>query len=116
VVGKDGKLTIAVCSDRDIEYGEELTMDYCSYTHNEDEYLAAVCLCGSSICRYVADLAPPHPHGTARRLSCCCGRSSFLHFAGYDMFHRILERNYGPSRRFASLMVAGIGELHTHPF
>lgn len=51
VVGRGGKLTIAVCTDREIVYGEELTMDYCSYTHQDDEYLAAVCLCGSSICR-----------------------------------------------------------------
>jgi hypothetical protein len=52
----------------------------------EDEYLAAVCLCGSALCR-----------------------SSFLHFAGYEQFHRILTRNYGPARRFASLMHAAIG-------
>ncbi|EKU21256.1 set domain protein, partial [Nannochloropsis gaditana CCMP526] len=51
VVGQAGKLTIAVCSDREIAYGEELTMDYCSFTHSEEEYLAAVCLCGSHICR-----------------------------------------------------------------
>ena len=31
--------------------GEELTMDYCSFTHSEEEYLAAVCLCGSHTCR-----------------------------------------------------------------
>jgi hypothetical protein len=33
VVGRQGKLTIAICSDRDIAFGEELTMDYCSITH-----------------------------------------------------------------------------------
>lgn len=31
VVGKKGKLTIAICAERDIEVGEELTMDYCRY-------------------------------------------------------------------------------------
>ncbi|KAM3567116.1 hypothetical protein VYU27_010733, partial [Nannochloropsis oceanica] len=61
-------------------------MDYCSFTHSEEEYLAAVCLCGSHTCR-----------------------NSFLHFAGYDMFHKVLEQNYGSSKRFASLMHAGIG-------
>jgi hypothetical protein len=52
VVGQGGRLTIAVCSDRKIEYGEELTMDYCSYTDDQDEYLSAVCLCGTSQCRW----------------------------------------------------------------
>lgn len=53
VIGQGGKLTIAVVTDREICCGEELTMDYCSYTHQDDEYLAAVCLCGSSTCRYI---------------------------------------------------------------
>lgn len=48
----DGRLCIAVVTDRAIACGEELTMDYCSYTDKDDEFFAAVCLCGASVCRY----------------------------------------------------------------
>ena len=49
VVARDGKLTIALTSNRYIGYGEELTMDYYSVTSSELEWRAAVCLCGKSI-------------------------------------------------------------------
>lgn len=58
-----------------------------SYTHDETEFSMAVCLCGMMTCR-----------------------GSFLHFAGYGMFQKIIERNYGVSRRFADLMLAGVGK------
>ena len=46
VVSREGKLTIALTSNRYIGYGEELTMDYYSVTSSELEWRAAVCLCG----------------------------------------------------------------------
>lgn len=45
-MGRGGKLTIAICSDRDIEYGEELTMDYCSITHQVCIPFVCVCVDG----------------------------------------------------------------------
>lgn len=92
MVGRRGQLTIALVTDREIAYGEELCMDYCSYTDNYNEFLSAVCLCGSTHCR-----------------------QSFLHHAGYNMFHKVLERNYGPARRFTHLLFAGIGQCGLTP-
>ena len=48
---RDGKLTIALTTNRFISYGEELTMDYYSVTSSEVEWRAAVCLCGTAKCR-----------------------------------------------------------------
>jgi tetrahydromethanopterin S-methyltransferase subunit F len=48
VVARNGRLTIALTSNRFIAYGEELTMDYYSVTSSEVEWKAAVCLCGTS--------------------------------------------------------------------
>jgi hypothetical protein len=36
---------------RPIEYGEELTFDYCSMTESNYEHLNAICLCGMRKCR-----------------------------------------------------------------
>lgn len=38
-------------SNKSIEFGEELTFDYCSFTESEKEYEEAICLCGVSLCR-----------------------------------------------------------------
>ena len=47
-----GRLTIAVYTMRKVEYGEELTFDYASVTESEREFRAAICLCGTQLCRY----------------------------------------------------------------
>lgn len=36
---------------KDIEYGEELTFDYCSVTEDTNELKKAICLCGTKKCR-----------------------------------------------------------------
>ena len=36
---------------KDIQYGEELTFDYCSFTDEKSEYDKADCLCASKNCR-----------------------------------------------------------------
>ena len=46
-----GRLTIAVYSLRHIAAGEELTFDYASTTESEQEFRAAICLCGQRLCR-----------------------------------------------------------------
>lgn len=46
-----GRYTVGMYALRDIEYLEELTFDYNSYTDSVDEYLRSVCLCSSSLCR-----------------------------------------------------------------
>ena len=46
-----GRLTIAVYTLRTVAYGEELTFDYASVTESEREFRAAICLCGTQLCR-----------------------------------------------------------------
>lgn len=36
---------------KDIQYGEELTFDYCSVTEDLNELKKAICLCGTQKCR-----------------------------------------------------------------
>ena len=47
----NGKYTIGMYALRKIEYGEELTFDYCSITENEKEYKNSICLCGNMNCK-----------------------------------------------------------------
>jgi hypothetical protein len=47
----NGKYYIGMYSLREIDYGEELTFDYCSMTETETEYKKAICLCGTNRCR-----------------------------------------------------------------
>ena len=51
VVARDNKLTIALTTNRYVHVGEELTMDYSALTTSDIEWRAAICLCGSSMCR-----------------------------------------------------------------
>lgn len=83
VVARDGKLTIALTTNRYVYPGEELTMDYTALTTSDMEWRAAVCLCGSSLCR-----------------------GSFLHFATQDDLQHILNQNCGSLIRYASLLRA----------
>ena len=46
-----GRLTIALYTMRQVAFGEELTFDYASVTESEREFRAAICLCGSQLCR-----------------------------------------------------------------
>lgn len=47
----DGRYCIGMRALRPIQVGEELTIDYNCVTDSNDEYLAAVCLCGAHDCR-----------------------------------------------------------------
>jgi hypothetical protein len=47
----DGRYYIGMYAFRPIEYGEELTFDYCSMTESNFEHLNAICLCGMRRCR-----------------------------------------------------------------
>lgn len=46
----EGKYTIGMYALKDINYLEELTFDYNSFTESKEEHLKSVCLCSSSIC------------------------------------------------------------------
>lgn len=58
-------------------------MDYYSITTSDVEWRAAICLCGMTSCR-----------------------GSFLHYATQDELQQILNQNYGPLWRYASLLRA----------
>jgi hypothetical protein len=45
------KYFVAMYAIADINYGDELTFDYCSVTESPKENKEAVCLCGTSDCR-----------------------------------------------------------------
>ena len=45
------KYTIGMFASRNINFGEELTFDYCSYTDSEKELKNALCLCGNTHCK-----------------------------------------------------------------
>ena len=47
----DGKYCVAMRAMRNIEKGEELTIDYNCVTDSMREYQAAICLCGAHDCR-----------------------------------------------------------------
>jgi hypothetical protein len=81
VVSRNGKLTIVLTSSRYIAPGEELTHDYSAVTSSEDEWRAAVCLCGMSRCR-----------------------GSFLHFATQSDLQQILAQHCSPLYRYSSLL------------
>jgi hypothetical protein len=83
VVAKEGQLKIVLTTLRHIYPGEELTMDYYSITFSDDEWRAAVCLCGSCQCR-----------------------GSFLQYATQDDMQQVLNQNCGPLWRYASLLRA----------
>lgn len=75
----NGTYCVAMRSLREIQVGEELTIDYNCVTDSVDEYRAAVCLCGSHDCRgsflYIAG---------AKQLVDIAQRSqSVLHRVGY---------------------------------
>eukprot|EP00981_Chlorochromonas_danica_P011148 scaffold3779_cov254-Ochromonas_danica.AAC.8 len=58
-------------------------MDYYSITSSDVEWRAAICLCGMTSCR-----------------------GSFLHFATQDDLQQVLNQNFGPGLRYASLLRA----------
>lgn len=72
VAAMGAEYCVCLYSVRKIEYGEELTIDYSAATESEDEYRAAVCLCGSSECR-----------------------ESFLYFTGADDCQQVLKQKHG---------------------
>ena len=51
VMACGGRLTIALYTTRAVGYGEELTFDYACVTESEREFRAAICLCGTQLCR-----------------------------------------------------------------
>lgn len=66
-----------------MRYGEELTFDYYSITTSDVEWRAAVCLCGMTSCR-----------------------GSFLAYATQEDLQQVLNQNFGPVSRYASLLRA----------
>lgn len=66
--------------NREVRLGEELTMDYYSVTSSEDEWRAAICLCGMRNCR-----------------------GSFLQYSTRNDLQQVLNRFCSPLYRFASL-------------
>jgi len=83
VVARNGKLTIALTTNRFVHPGEELCMDYTAMTTSDLEWRAAICLCGSAHCR-----------------------GSFLHFATQDNLQQVLNQSCGSLSRYASLLRA----------
>lgn len=81
VVARNGKLVIALTTTRHVHFGEELTMDYYSFTTSDVEWRAAVCLCGMSGCR-----------------------GSFLHYATQEDLQQVLHEKYSPLRRYGALL------------
>ncbi|RYH24687.1 hypothetical protein EON65_16545 [archaeon] len=80
-------MLIPFFQNRHIHYGEELTMDYFSITTSDVEWRAAICLCGMTTCR-----------------------GSFLHYATQDDLQQVLNQNFGPALRYASLLRACTGK------
>jgi hypothetical protein len=76
-----GRLICAVHTQRRIEQGEELTIDYNAATDSEAEMRAGICLCGSAGCR-----------------------GSFLSFTGSGHLHEILAKRHAPLHRLAMLV------------
>ena len=72
---------LSCAQNREVEYGEEMTMDYCSVTTSVVEWNAAICLCGMTSCR---------------------GR--FLQYTSHESLQQVLKENYGPLHRFAALL------------
>jgi hypothetical protein len=70
-------------TNRHVRCGEELTFDYYSITTSDVEWRAAVCLCGMASCR-----------------------GSFLAYATQDDLQQVLNQNFGPVSRYASLLRA----------
>lgn len=62
-------------------------MDYFSITTSDVEWRAAICLCGMTTCR-----------------------GSFLHYATQDDLQQVLNQNFGPLLRYASLLKACTGK------
>lgn len=46
-----GQYQIALYAIKDIDFNEELTFDYCSFTESEEEWQNSICLCGVEECR-----------------------------------------------------------------
>lgn len=46
----NNQYSIAMYTTKKVNFGEELTFDYCSFTENEQEYKDSICLCGNAQC------------------------------------------------------------------
>jgi hypothetical protein len=77
---KNGQYTIALQALRDIQPGEELTLDYHSVTESKNEFEEAICFCG---------------------LSCCKGR--YVDYVSTDSFEQVLHKKHTVSHRFLML-------------
>ena len=81
VAAVNGKLTLAMCTLRELTIGDEVTFDYNAVTESLHEYQAAVCLCGQCRCR-----------------------GSFLHYATADCYQQVLNRNSPVAVRLSQLI------------
>lgn len=89
VMACNGRLTIALYIMRHVAYGEELTFDYASVTESEREFRAAICLCGTHLCR-----------------------GSFLYFSGSKAFMQIMVREHNMLHRQAIILKAATYPLN----
>ena len=80
IASKDGKLSLAMTTVRDVAQGHELTFDYNAVTESLNEYRQAVCLCGHDNCR-----------------------GSFLHFATADCYQEVMRLKSPIAVRFTLL-------------
>ena len=83
-IGK--RYSVCLYTVRDIEEGEELTIDYSAATENEKEFRSAVCLCGSHACR-----------------------GSFLYFTGANESQQYKNRYHSIVDRFAQILLCSSG-------
>ena len=81
VVARNGVLSIALTSNRNIAPGEEITHDYHCVTTSASEYEAAICLCGMCSCR-----------------------GSFLHLTVDEDIQQIINNRFGAVMRYAHLL------------
>jgi len=79
----DGQYRLSMRALRDIEPGEEITIDYNCITDSMDEFRAAICLCGSEGCR-----------------------GSFLYITGAEQYMQVVGRRHRTVHRLAMLYEA----------
>ncbi|CAD8179326.1 unnamed protein product [Paramecium octaurelia] len=93
----NGTYVIGMYAMRDIQFGEELTFDYCSFTESKQEQLQALCLCGSENCKkYYLGLSNQREYNAILdRNHCFLKRNAILFNSCLDNFkidQRLLDK------------------------